>query len=178
MYRQFVDDTIKDFEYNYEEQRNRFIVAFFNDGDILHMNSKDDIVDYNFYICGRNLDTLEYIIRKIPCYLYHDKYMMERGERQPTYEYGTQKDSFYEEMDEMIDEFAKLLKNQINYKIHDIWTDGILNDDTYMMLSFQNPHFYFGRIDNKYLIFVKEEIGSLQKEYITKRILLSCINKL
>ena len=78
MYRQFVDNTIKEFQYNNEEERNSFIVAFFNDGDILHRNSKNDIIDYNLYICGRNLETSKYIIRKIPCYLYHNKYIMEK----------------------------------------------------------------------------------------------------
>jgi len=29
MYRTFVDDTIKEFQYNYEEERNRFIVAYY-----------------------------------------------------------------------------------------------------------------------------------------------------
>lgn len=178
MFRQFVDNTIKEFQYNYEEEKNRFIVAFFNDGDILKYNSKDDNIDYNFYICGRNLRTMKYIIRKIPCYLYHDKYMMGKYEKQPTYEYCSEKDLFYEEFDDMIVEFTKLIKYQINYKVHNVWTDGILNDDTYMMFYFENPNFYFGKIDNEYLIFVKEDVGSLQKEYITKKILLSCINKL
>ena len=30
MYRAFVDNTIKEFQYNYEEEKNRFIVAYFN----------------------------------------------------------------------------------------------------------------------------------------------------
>jgi len=34
MYKQFVDNTIKEFQYNNEEERNSFKVAFFNDGDI------------------------------------------------------------------------------------------------------------------------------------------------
>ena len=72
---------------------NRFIVAFFNDGDILNLNSNDDIIDYNLYICGRNLTTMKYIIRKIPCYLYHDKYIMEKYERQPTYKYVVTNDN-------------------------------------------------------------------------------------
>jgi len=176
MYRQFVDNTIKEFQYNNEEEINRFIVAFFNDGDI--MNSNDDIINYNLYICGRNLTTMKYIIRKIPCYLYHDKYIMKNNERQPTYEYDTQKDLFYEEFDDMIVEFTKLIKHNINYKLHNVFTDGILDDDTYMMFYFKNPNFYFGRIDSEYLIFIKEDVGSLQKEIITKKILLSCINKL
>jgi|LakMenE01Jun11ns_1017448.scaffolds.fasta_scaffold9305490_1 hypothetical protein len=176
MYRHFVDNTIKEFQYNNEEEINRFIVAFFNDGDI--MNSNDDIINYNLYICGRNLTTMKYIIRKIPCYLYYDKYIMENFERQPTYEYDTQKDLFYEEFDDMIVEFTKLIKHNINYKLHNVFTDGILDDDTYMMFYFENPNFYFGRIDNEYLIFIKEDVGSLQKEIITKKILLSCINKL
>ena len=178
MYRQFVDNTIKEFQYNNDEKRNRFIVAFFNDGDIFYMNYKDDIINYNLYICGRNLATMKYIIRKIPCYLYHDKYIMKNYERQPSYEYDTQKDLFYEEFDDMIVEFTKLIKHNINYKLHNVFTDGILDDDTYMMFFFENPNFYFGRIDSEYLIFVKEDVGSLQKEYITKKILLSCINKL
>jgi len=74
MYRHFIDNTIKEFQYNNEEEINRFIVAFFNDGDI--MNSNDDIINYNLYICGRNLTTMKYIIRKIPCYLYHDKVIL------------------------------------------------------------------------------------------------------
>jgi len=78
---------------------------------ILHRNSKNDIIDYNLYICGRNLETSKYIIRKIPCYLYHDKYIMEKYERQPTYEYDTQKDLFYKEFDDMIVEFTKLIKH-------------------------------------------------------------------
>lgn len=178
MYRQFVDNTIKEFQYNNEEERNSFKVAFFNNGDILHRNSKNDIIDYNLYICGRNLETSKYIIRKIPCYLYHDKYIMEKNERQPSYKYDTQKDLFYEEFDDMIVEFTKLIKHTINYKLHNVFTDGILDDDTYMMFYFENPNFYFGRIDSEYLIFIKEDVGSLQKEYITKKILLSCINKL
>ena len=178
MYRHFVDNTIKEFQYNNEEERNIFIVAFFNDGDILHRNSKNDIINYNLYICGRNLETSKYIIRKIPCYLYHDKYIMEKYERQPTYEYDTQKDLFYKEFDDMIVEFTKLIKHTINYKLHNVFTDGILDDDTYMMFYFENPNCYFGRIDSEYLIFIKEDVGSLQKEIITKKILLSCINKL
>ncbi len=178
MYRHFVDNTIKEFQYNNEEEINRFIVAFFNDGDIMNLNSNDDIIDYNLYICGRNLKTSKYIIRKIPCYLYHDKYIMEKIERQPTYEYDTQKDLFYEEFDDMIVEFIKLIKHKITYKLHNVFTDGILDDDTYIMFYFENPNFYFGRIDSEYLIFIKEDVGSLRKEYITKKILLSCINKL
>jgi len=121
---------------------------------------------------------MKYIIRKIPCYLYHDKYIMEKIERQPTYEYDTQKDLFYEEFDDMIVEFTKLIKHNINYKLHNVFTDGILDDDTYIYVYFENPNLYFGRIDNEYLIFIKEDVGSLQKEIITKKILLSCINKL
>ena len=98
--------------------------------------------------------------------------------RQPTYKYDTQKDLFYEEFDDMIVEFTKLIKHNINYKLHNVFTDGILDDDTYMMFYFENPNFYFGRIDSEYLIFIKEDVGSLQKEIITKKILLSCINKL
>lgn len=172
MYRQFVDNTIKEFQYNNEEEINRFIVAFFNDRDIMNSNN------YNLYICGRNLTTMKYIIRKIPCYLYHDKYIMKKYERQPTYEYCNKTDLFYEEFDDMIVEFTKLIKHNINYKLHNVFTDGILDDDTYMMFYFENPNFYFGRIESEYLIFIKEDVGSLQKEYITKKILLSCINKL
>ena len=38
MYRIFVDDTIKEFQYNYEEEKNKFIVAFFKDGNTLRNN--------------------------------------------------------------------------------------------------------------------------------------------
>ena len=47
----------------------------------------------------------------------------------------------------MIVEFTKLIKHNINYKLHNVFTDGILDDDTYMMFFFENPNFYFGRID-------------------------------
>ena len=103
---------------------------------------------------------------------------MEKYERQPIYEYCNQKDLFYEEFDNMIVEFTKLIKHKITYTIHNVFIDGILDDDTYMMFYFENPNFYFGRIKSEYLIFIKEDVGSLQKEYITKKILLSCINKL
>lgn len=64
-----------------------------------------------------------------------------------------------------------LLKYQIDYKLHNVWTDGILNDDTYIMFYFENPNFYFGKIDNEYLIFEKEKFDSLQKELILKNII-------
>ena len=35
MYRQFVDNTIKEFQHNNEEEINRFMIAFFNDGCII-----------------------------------------------------------------------------------------------------------------------------------------------
>jgi hypothetical protein len=47
MYSKFVEDTIKEFEYNYEEQRNRFCVEYFNPCRLIIGNS-------NFYICGYN----------------------------------------------------------------------------------------------------------------------------
>ena len=103
---------------------------------------------------------------------------MEKYERQPTYEYCNQKDLFYEEFDDMIVEFTKLIKHKINYDIHDLWEDGLLDDDTYTLFHYDNPHCYYGKINEPYLIFAKEEVGSLQKEIITKKILLSCINKL
>ena len=103
---------------------------------------------------------------------------MEKYERQPTYEYCNQKDLFYEEFDDMIVEFTKLIKHKINYNLHNVFTDGILDDDTYIMFYSENPNFYFGKIYSEYLIFIKEDVGSLQKEIITKKILLSYINKL
>ena len=178
MYKTFVDNTIKDFQYNYEEEKNKFIVALFKDGDSLKHNSQKELIDYNFYICGRNLATMKYIIRKIPCYLYNIYGKSTRknciGELEPLYDYGTHIDNYYEEFDEMIIEFANILKNQINYDIHNVWS----NDDIYMMFHFDYPNFYFGKIDEPYLVFAKEDVGALQKEIITKKILLSCINKL
>lgn len=174
MYRTFVNETIKEFQYNYEEEKNRFIVAFFSDGDILRNNSRKDLIGYNFYICGLNREKIKYIIRKIPCYLYKSM----SGEFEPTYNYGTHVDNYFEEFDEMIIEFADLLKNRINYEIHNTWTDGILSDNTFMMFYFENPNIYFGKIDEPYLVFEKEKFGSLQKELITKKILLTCMNKL
>ena len=103
---------------------------------------------------------------------------MEKYERQPTYEYCNQKNLFYEEFDDMIVEFIKLIKHKIHYKLHNVFTDGIIDDDTYMMFYFEKPNIYFGRIDSEYLIFIKKDVGSLQKKYITKTILLSYINKL
>ena len=182
MYRIFVDNTIKEFQYNYEEEKNKFIVAFFKDGNTLRNNSRKDLIGYNFYICGRNLATMKYIIRKIPCYLYNIYGKSKCGERvgelEPSYNYGTHVDNYYEEFDEVINEFSDILKNQINYDIHDLWEDGLLDDDTYTLFHYDNPHCYYGKINEPYLIFAKEVVGSLQKEYITKKILLSCINKL
>ena len=174
----FVDDRIKEFQYNYEEEKNKFIVAFFK-------KSREDLIGYNFYICGRNLATMKYIIRKIPCYLiniYGKSKCGERvGELEPSYNYGTHVDNYYEEFDEVINEFSDILKNQINYDIHDLWEegfweDGLLDDDPYTLVHYDNPHCYYGKINEPYLIFAKEEVGSLQKEIITKKILLSCIN--
>ena len=101
MYRIFLDNTIKEFQYNYEEEKNKFIVACFKDGYLLRNNSSEDLIGYNFYICGRNLATMKYIIRKIPCYLiniYGKSKCGERvGELEPTYNYGTHVDNYYEE---------------------------------------------------------------------------------
>ena len=174
MYKTFVDNTIKEFQYNHEEEKNKFIVAIFKDGDSLKHNSQKDLISYNFYICGRNLATMKYIIRKIPCYLYKSCV----GELEPVYDYGTHIDNYYEEFDEMVIEFANILKNKINYDIHNVWTHGVSNDDIYMMFHFDYPNFYFGKIDEPYLVFAKEDVGVLQKEIIYKKILLSCINKL
>ena len=38
MHRHFVYNIIKEFQYNNEEEINRFIVAFFNDDDIINYN--------------------------------------------------------------------------------------------------------------------------------------------
>jgi len=100
------------------------------------------------------------------------------GELEPSYNYGTHVDNYYEEFDKVINEFSDILKNQINYDIHDLWEDGLLDDDTYTLFHYDNPHCYYGKINEPYLIFAKEVVGSLQKEYITKKILLNCINKL
>ena len=72
---------------------------------------------------------MKYIIRKIPCYL--DKSCI--GELEPVYDYGTHIDNYYEEFDEMVIEFANILKNKINYDIHNVWTHGVSNDDIYMI---------------------------------------------
>ena len=92
------------------------------------------------------------------------------------YNYGTEIDNYYEEYDECIDEFIKLLKNQIDYDIHDLWDDGMLNDDNYQLFHYNNPHFYHGKINEPYLLFEKEKVGSLGKELIIKKILFSCMN--
>lgn len=168
MYRAFVDNTIKEFQYNYEEERNRFIVAYFN---IRRCESKNDD-DPNFYLVGYNNNNNKYIIRQIPCY-FHKNYFQEIT---PTYEYGSELEHYYEEYDECIDEFIKLLKNQIDYDIHDLWDDGMLNDDTYQLFHYNNPHLYHGKINEPYLLFGKEKVGSLGKELIIKKILLSCMN--
>jgi len=172
MYRTFVDDTIKEFQYNYEEERNRFIVAYFN---ITMCESFGRYEDYdlpNFFLAGYNNNKNKYIIRQIPCY-FHKNII---GERVPMYKYGTEIDNYYEEYYECIDEFVKLLDYHVSYDVHDIWDDGELNDDTYQLFRYDNPHCYYGKINEPYLVFEKEKVGSLGKELIIKKILFSCMN--
>ena len=168
MYRTFVDNTIKEFQYNYEEERNRFIVAYFNKSE--SFGKYEDYDPPNFFLAGYNNNKNKYIIRQIPCY-FHKNII---GEREPTYDYGTEIDNYYEEYDECIDEFVKLLKNYIDYDVHDIWDDGEFNDDTYQLFRYDNPHMYYGKINEPYLLF--EKVDSLGKELIIKKILLSCMN--
>lgn len=52
----------------------------------------------------------------------------------------------------------------------------MLNDDTYQLFHYNNPHLYHGKINEPYLLFGKEKVGSLGKELIIKKILLSCMN--
>jgi len=172
MYKTFVDDTIKEFKYNYEEEINSFIVAYF---DIEMCESFVRCEDYdppNFFLAGYNNNKNKYIIKQIPCYFRKNNI----GERVPMYNYGTEIDNYYEEYDECIDEFAKLLKHHVSYDVHDIWEDGVLNDDSYYFFHYDNLHWYYGKINELYLVFEKEKVGSLEKKLIYKKILLSCMN--
>lgn len=103
MYRTFVDNTIKEFQYNYEEERNRFIVAQFKKS-ICHTNSSyDDCMIPNFYLAGYNNEHNKYIIRKIPCYFSKALCGEHVGKREPNYDYGTEIDEYYEEYNGCID---------------------------------------------------------------------------
>jgi hypothetical protein len=172
MYRTFVDNTIKEFQYNYEEERNRFIVAYFNITMCKSFGGYEDYDPPNFFLAGYNNNKNKYIIRKIPCY-FHKNII---GELVPMYKYGTEIDNYYEKYDGCIDEFVKLLKNHVSYDVHDILNDGVLNDDSYYSFHYDNPHWYYGKINEPYLLFEKEKIGSVKKELIYKKILLSCMN--
>lgn len=98
---------------------------------------------------------MKYIIRKILCYLCKSKF----GKREPSYNYGTHVDNYYEKFDEVINEFSDIFKNQINYDIHDLWENGLLDDNTYILFYYDNLHCYYGKINEPYLIFAKENFN-------------------
>lgn len=87
MYKKFVDNAIKNFSVI-----NKFIAAHFN------------IDMCNFYLLGFNNKNNKYIITELHCYF--SKF----GEKELTYEYNTEIDNYYEEYDECINEFIKLIK--------------------------------------------------------------------
>ena len=154
MFRSFMHDKIGEFEYHYEEERGTCYVAYFN-----HRLCKEQVTKPNFYICGYNLKHLKYVIKAIPCYLHK----IGANELKPTYDYGTDVDNYYETFDEMINEFAKLIQRQIDYKISIYWEDG------YTYVHMDDHHTYYGKINEEYLIFTNND--KFEKDIIYRQIL-------
>ena len=158
-YKSFLHDAMSDFQINYDVEKNQIISAYYN-----------NCRPANLFFLGLNNEKGKYIIRQIP--VYFGKNIL--GEYAPTYDYDTYIDNYYQEIDTAIFEYCQLLKNQLRYDIHDIWTDGVIeldNEDImpYKMFHYDNPHIYFGRINEPYLWF-NERWG----EYIRKKLLMTC----
>jgi len=163
-HREFLHSAIKEFQYNYEAEINRVISAYYNNRKV---HTQDSM---NLFFLGFNNEKLKYIIRQIPVYVRKNCF----GEYSPMYDYGTYQDSYYEDFDEAVREYCCILRNQITYDVHDLWTDGELQLDVddiipYKFFHYDNPHTYFGRINEPYLWFC-ERWG----EYIWKKILMTC----
>lgn len=166
-YRSAVNNFIKEFQYNYEEVRNRHIVTYFN---VKHCESNDDM-SYNLFLMGYNNRANRYIIQQAPCYFYTNLI----GKLEPLYDYETIKDTYYDEFDECVDAFVKMINRQFNHSIHSMWEDGELNDDSYTLFYYNHPQCYYGKIDEPYLIFGAEGVDLLTKDYIYRKLLMSCV---
>ena len=169
-YKSFLHNAMSDFQINYEVEKNQIISAYYNSR--LCMNDPCDGEDRrrNLFFLAFNNEKGKYIIRQIP--VYFGKNIL--GEYAPTYDYDTYIDNYYRYIDTAILEYCQLLKNQVRYDIHDLWTDGVIeldNEDImpYKMFHYDNPHTYFGRINEPYLWF-NERWG----EYIWKKLLMTC----
>ena len=159
MYKSFLHDAMSDFQVNYGVEKNQIISAYYN-----------NCRQANLFFLGLNNEKNKYIIRQIPVYFGKNIF----GEYVPTYDYDTYIDNYYQEIDTAIFEYCQLLKHQLRYDIHDIWTDGVIeldNEDImpYKMFHYDNPHIYFGRINEPYLWF-NERWG----EYTWKKLLITC----
>ncbi len=150
MFRSFIYDEIGKFTHHYEEEINEFSVAYFN-----HRLCKEQVAKLNFYLCGYNRKNQKYLIKAIPCYLNNNK---------PTYDYGTNVDHYYDTFDEMVDKFAKLIQRHIDYKIS---TE--LYDNGYVYVHKDDHYYYYGKINEEYLIFTNND--KFEKDMIYKRML-------
>ena len=124
---EFLHSAIKEFQYNYEVEINRVISAYYNS------RRRDSM---SLFFLGFNNEKLKYIIRQIPVYL-RKNYL---GEYAPIYDYGTHQDSYYRDFDEAVREYCSILRNQITYDVHDLWTDGELQLDVDDIIPYKFFH--------------------------------------